>query len=133
MNTPSIPPGATKNILLVDDDDDIRALLGYQLKRAGYTVATVSNGCSALKALQIQCFDLLITDALMPEMSGYELAQAVRATGEGSQLPIMMLTALDTEHEASMLSHSGVDHFENKPYAIGPLLVSVARLLAGKF
>ena len=132
MNTSANPPGLAKNILLVDDDDDIRALLGFQLKRAGYNITLVSNGCSALKALQNKCFDLLITDALMPEMSGYELAQAVRATPQGMQLPIMMLTALETEREVSILSHSGVDHFENKPYAIGPLLVSVARLLAGK-
>ncbi len=68
MNTASIPHEIARNILVVYDDDDIRALLGYQLQRAGYTVTSVSNGYSALNALKIQPFALLITDALMPEM-----------------------------------------------------------------
>lgn len=126
------PPKQNKSILVVDDDEDIRTLLGFQLKRAGYDVNTVSNGLSALNAVKTQPYDLLITDAMMPQMSGYDLVQAVRAIEVGANIPIMMLTALDTEQDALLAFRYGVDHFENKPYIIGPLLANVTRLLAEK-
>ena len=128
MTTPENLASSKKKILVVDDDDDIRNLLSFQLKIAGYEITGVSNGFSALNAIKSQPFDLLITDAMMPQMSGYELVQVIRAAG--ILTPIVMLTALDTEQDALMAFRYGVDHFENKPYTIGPLLANVARLLA---
>jgi len=128
MTTPENLAGSKKKILVVDDDEDIRNLLSFQLKIAGYEVTGVSNGFSALNAIKSQPYDLLITDAMMPQMSGYDLVQVVRAAG--ILTPIVMLTALDTEQDALMAFRNGVDHFENKPYTIGPLLANVARLLA---
>ena len=131
MTTPANLTGQKKTILVVDDDEDIRTLLSFQLKRAGYEVTSVSNGFSALNAIKSQSFDLLITDAMMPQMSGFDLVQVIRTAG--ILIPIMMLTALNTEQDALMAFSYGVDHFQNKPYTVGPLLANVARLLAENF
>jgi two-component system cell cycle response regulator CpdR len=62
-------------ILLAEDDDSLRCHLARALERAGYAVAAVSRGTEALPLLEIERFDLLLTDVVMPEMDGIELAQ----------------------------------------------------------
>ena len=117
----------TSRILLAEDDDSLRSFLERALKRAGYTVASYANGLEAYRHLQEEPFTLLLTDIVMPEMDGIELA---RLAGElDPQLKIMFITGfaavtLNTEspalQEATVLS---------KPFHLRDLVAEVDRLL----
>lgn len=79
-----------KKILLAEDDDNLRLFLIRALERAGYTVCGFDNGISAYECLQSEPFSLLLTDIIMPEMDGIELAR--RATEMDPDLKIMFIT-----------------------------------------
>jgi CheY-like chemotaxis protein len=85
------PVSEHKHILLVDDEPAVRHALSLLLDCAGYAVETAASGEDALVRLEASRFDLLITDNLMPGMSGIELAEATRA--RTPELPIVMFTA----------------------------------------
>jgi len=84
-------------VLLVDDDDDARALYVYMLASAGYKVKAVSNGLEALAEIQVNRPDVLVTDILMPVLSGLDLIAAVRSDGEFSDLPVVAITSFGVE------------------------------------
>jgi CheY-like chemotaxis protein len=84
-------------VLLVDDDDDARALYVYMLASAGYKVKAVSNGLEALAEIQVNRPDVLVTDILMPVLSGLDLIAAVRSDGEFSDLPVVAITSFGDE------------------------------------
>ena len=115
-------------ILLAEDDDDMRRFLVKALQRAGYDVADFDNGASAYERLREEPFSLLLTDIVMPEMDGIELAR--RATEIDPDLKVMFITgfaavALNPDSEApkdaSVLS---------KPFHLKDLVNEVERLLA---
>lgn len=115
-------------ILLAEDDDDMRGFLTRALKTAGYDVVAFDNGQSAYERLREEPFTLLLTDIVMPEMDGIELAR--RATELDPDLKVMFITgfaavALNPESEApkdaSVLS---------KPFHLKDLVNEVERLLA---
>ncbi len=78
-------------ILLAEDDDDMRRFLAGALERAGHEVSAFAEGASAFEELQAAVFDLLLTDIVMPEMDGIELAR--RAAAQDPCLQIMFITA----------------------------------------
>jgi two-component system, cell cycle response regulator DivK len=80
-------------ILLVEDDDDARALYGYMLASAGYKVKGASNGLEALAEIQVNCPDVVVTDIAMPVLSGLDLIQAVRSNDELKDLPVVAITS----------------------------------------
>jgi two-component system cell cycle response regulator CpdR len=115
-------------ILLAEDDDDMRRFLVKALERAGYDVADFDNGASAYARLREEPFSLLLSDIVMPEMDGIELAR--RATELDPDLKVMFITgfaavALNPDSEApkdaSVLS---------KPFHLKDLVSEVERLLA---
>ncbi|MDD9329354.1 MULTISPECIES: cell cycle two-component system response regulator CpdR [unclassified Bartonella] len=92
-----------KRILLAEDDNDMRRFLAKALERAGYEVTDFDNGVSAYECLQEEPFSLLLTDIVMPEMDGIELAR--RATEIDPDLRVMFITgfaavALNSNHDA---------------------------------
>jgi len=80
-------------ILLADDDSDLRFLNKMVLSEAGYDVTTVANGLEATSAAQNQMFDLILLDAMMPEMDGYEAFRNLRSNPTTSTIPIVFLSA----------------------------------------
>jgi two-component system, cell cycle response regulator CpdR len=119
---------ATKRILLAEDDNDMRQFLTRALKNAGYDVVSFDNGKSAYDRLREEPFSLLLSDIVMPEMDGIELAR--RATELDPDLKVMFITgfaavALNPDSEApkdaSVLS---------KPFHLRDLVNEVERLLA---
>ena len=82
--------GAALRILLAEDDHDMRAFLAKALERAGYHVSSFDNGLSAYERLREEPFSLLLTDIVMPEMDGIELAR--RATRLDPDLKVMFIT-----------------------------------------
>ena len=83
----------SKTVLLVEDDSDLRDMLGQTLQRAGFTVVTAVHGADALTKLRTLDADIVVTDILMPEMDGFELIRALRA--KWPQLPIVAMSGID--------------------------------------
>jgi two-component system cell cycle response regulator CpdR len=120
--------GAMPKILLAEDDNDMRRFLVRALSNAGYEVASFDNGRSAYERLREEPFELLLTDIVMPEMDGIELAR--RATEIDPDLKVMFITgfaavalnaATQAPKEAKILS---------KPFHLRDLVNEVDRMLA---
>ena len=117
----------TRKICLAEDDDDMRRFLGRALANAGYDVVSFDNGASAYERLREEPFTLLLTDIVMPEMDGIELAR--RATELDPDLKVMFITGFaavalnpetDTPAEAKVLS---------KPFHLRDLVAEVEKML----
>jgi DNA-binding response OmpR family regulator len=106
----------TIKILAIDDDQDILSLLSLQMKQVGWCVQTALNGQIGLELFCQDEFDLIITDAMMPQMSGYEVITAIRNNPKGANIPIIMLSAITNEEEIARAMGQGVDAYFGKPY-----------------
>jgi DNA-binding response OmpR family regulator len=81
------------NVLLAEDDDDLRALYGYMLAAAGYKVNAVRNGLKAFAEIQVNRPDVVVTDIAMPVLNGLDLIMAVRSDDEFAGLPVVAITS----------------------------------------
>src|SRR5213075_687536 len=91
----SAPAGGERPcVLLVEDDPALRRYLEVVLQRAGYAVASAGDGLDAMKVLLAARVDVIVTDALMPNLDGYELCRFVRNSQHLAHLPIILLSAL---------------------------------------
>lgn len=118
-------------ILVVDDEKDILELLKYNLEKEGFTVLTATNGRQALKLLT-QNLTLMILDVMMPEMDGWEVCKAVRKDPKYSSLPVIFLTARDTEVDEVVGLELGADDYITKPVKVRTLIARVKKVLRGK-
>ncbi|KQP46215.1 hypothetical protein ASF44_24830 [Pseudorhodoferax sp. Leaf274] len=124
-------PPSGRHILVAEDDPEIRANLQRLLRLEGFRVTAVADGRAALAALHAQAPDLLLTDAMMPELDGESLLRLLRADPRHAQLPVLLLTArADTEDHARALQ-AGASAVVTKPFQRAVLLDSIRRLLAG--
>jgi DNA-binding response OmpR family regulator len=114
-------------ILVAEDDKNIRLLLTKNLQNAGYYVIDVEDGKSALFYFTKDHIDLVITDIMMPKMDGNELTAEIRKLR--SDIPILMLTALESIDDKSKGFDSGTDDYMVKPIIIKELLMRVKALL----
>ena len=114
-----------KRILIVDDELGIVEALCDVLSEEGYAVTTAHHGGEALALAATDKPDLVITDYMMPLMSGLELAAALRRAGHAA-LPIILITAIDPEHLPQALDVSAV---LRKPFSLEVLLRTVRKLL----
>jgi two-component system chemotaxis response regulator CheY len=112
MTTPEALP---RKLLVVDDEDSVLKLLKTLLTRANYRVNTCSTGSDALKLLSQSSYDLMITDAMMPKMTGVELVKTVRANPSLQQLPILMLTRKNDRNDVKTALQAGVTDYVIKP------------------
>jgi sigma-B regulation protein RsbU (phosphoserine phosphatase) len=104
-------------LLIVDDNEDNRYTLWRRLARYGYTnVTTASNGREALQLLQTQPFDLILLDIMMPEMNGYEVLEHLKASAELSQLPVIMISAVDEMDSVIRCIELGAEDYLGKPF-----------------
>jgi CheY-like chemotaxis protein len=115
-------------VLLVEDDRSVRRYLEVTLLRSGYDVVTAEDGLEAMKlALSSQC-DLVVTDAVMPNLSGQELARFLRNNQKLSHLPIVLLTGQENK-ESSATAENLIDAFLYKPVKARELTNCLAGLL----
>ena len=129
MAVNELESGAVHRILLAEDDDDMRRFLVKALQKAGYEVTSYGNGADAYERLKEEPFTLLLTDIVMPEMDGIELAR--RAAELDPELKIMFITgfaavALNPESEAPKDAK-----VLSKPFHLRDLVHEVERLIAG--
>jgi DNA-binding response OmpR family regulator len=114
-------------ILIAEDELHIRTLLSKYLKHHGFQVIETKNGKEALTVFNHEHIDLLITDIMMPEVNGHRLSHRIRQTHK--DLPILMLTALDTYDEKEKGFLSGVDDYMVKPVDLNEMLLRINALL----
>ena len=101
-----------KCILLVEDDRSVRRYLEVTLQRAGYEVITAEDGLAGMKCALTSRVDAVITDAVMPQMSGHELARFLRNNPKLSKLPIVLLTG---QENRAASTENLIDVFLDKP------------------
>mgnify|MGYP006268863185 FL=1 len=120
--------GSTKaQILVVDDEEGVRELLGDALRVAGYSVRGASDGMSALTALRNAPADLLIIDINMPVLDGFELLEQLR--NKGDQTPALMLSARGDREDKTRGLRLGADDYVTKPFGLEELLLRVGAIL----
>jgi diguanylate cyclase (GGDEF)-like protein len=115
-------------ILVADDDPGILRQLGAQLRQAGYSVRTACDGEEALRAAADQPPHLLVTDWMMPRMSGLDLVRELRRTDFGRGIYVLVLTSRSLDDQVVTVFDSGADEFVAKPF--NPRILQ-ARVLAG--
>lgn len=116
-------------VLVVDDDPVNLQLLEQLLEAEQYMVVTVLSGEQALDKLQTEAWDLLITDIMMPKMSGYELVRTVRETLTITELPILVLTARSRREDLLAAFRSGANDYVTKPVDAVELKARVQALI----
>ena len=116
-----------KKILVVDDEQDLLEILSFNLKAEGYQVSTAADAAQAL-ALNPALFDLILLDVMMPGMSGFRLAEILRRERHLS-VPIIFLTAKDTENDLLTGFSLGADDYVSKPFSVKELSARVKALL----
>ena len=115
-------------ILLVDDEQDILEIVGYNLTQEGYNVVTASNGKEAIQVAKRELPQLIIMDVMMPEMDGMESCENIRKIPELSNVIIAFLTARSEDYSQVAGFDAGADDYITKP--IKPkLLVSKVKAL----
>jgi DNA-binding response OmpR family regulator len=115
------------DVLIAEDDADIREWVALALSKARYHVRTVVDGAEALVAYAEKRPDVLILDIMMPRKSGYDVCMEIRR--KDRHLPIMMLTAKGTERDKVLGLDLGADDYLSKPFGLGELKARVAALL----
>jgi DNA-binding response OmpR family regulator len=113
-------------ILVVDDEPDIRRLVGELLRRAGHDVVEAENGRAGLRALHASPPDLVVLDVSMPEMDGWQTLERIR---DLSDVPVLMLTARGNELERVRGLQAGADDYVTKPFGRQELVARVQALL----
>jgi two-component system, OmpR family, alkaline phosphatase synthesis response regulator PhoP len=116
-------------ILIVDDEQDIAALVSYNLEREGYTTVKAFDGGSVPRIIQKQKPDLIILDLMLPGMNGLDICKAIRANPETAHLPIIMLTARVEETDKILGLELGADDYMTKPFSVKELIARVRTLL----
>jgi two-component system cell cycle response regulator len=123
---PAKVPGQSQCVLLAEDDPALRRYLEVVLQRAGYEVVSAADGLEAMKFLLNAKVDVVVTDAVMPNLDGYQLCRFMRSSKHLSRLPIILLSALDPRnaiHESEQ-----VDAFLAKPVSPEDLLSRIVEL-----
>ena len=115
-----------QKILIVEDDLAIQALLHDFIQEAGYEVVLASDGVEALSLLSEQDFDLILLDIMLPKIDGYGVCEVMR---KKSDVPIVMLTALDGEQNQIKGLDLQVDDYITKPFSMPILIRKIAAVL----
>ena len=115
-------------ILVVDDEQDMLEILKFNLETEGYEVVTATSAEEALQ-LDIASFDLLLLDVMMGGMSGFAMARQLKDNPATSQVPIIFLTARDTENDTVTGFNLGADDYISKPFSLREVMVRVRAVL----
>ena len=120
-----------RRILLIDDNQDFRDVLGARLKKEGYEVTAVASGQEGLKTMVAQPFDLVLLDMLMPDQDGIETYQAIRAVEATRKVPVILMTGMAVEGHWEPLPYEtdGAAFVMGKPYDLSLLVARITQLL----
>lgn len=117
-----------QRILVVDDEQDLLEILKFNLETEGYEVATASSAEEALQ-MDIASFSLLLLDVMMGGMSGFAMARKLKEKTTTANVPIIFLTARDTENDTVTGFNLGADDYISKPFSLREVMVRVRAVL----
>lgn len=117
-----------KRILVVDDEQDLLEILKFNLETEGYEVSTACSAEETL-TLNVGTFDLLLLDVMMGGMSGFAMAKRLKTDPATANIPIIFLTARDTENDTVTGFNLGADDYISKPFSIREVLVRIRAVL----
>lgn len=115
-------------ILVVDDEEDLCEILKFNLEMEGYTVDTAYSAEEALK-LDITQYNLLLLDVMMGEISGFKMARMLKANKDTAEIPIIFITAKDTENDTITGFNLGADDYISKPFSLREVIMRVKAVL----
>ncbi len=104
------------SLLVVDDNEMNRDMLGRRLQRQGYRVTMAVDGRQALEFIREESFDLVLLDIMLPVMNGYEVLEELRADQALSQIPVIITTALDESDGKAKCLELGAEDYLTKPF-----------------
>lgn len=117
-----------KKVLVVDDEQDLCEILKFNLETEGYEVDTAYSAEEALN-LELKSYNLLLLDVMMGGMSGFALAKKLKSEPSTASIPIIFLTARDTENDTVTGFNLGADDYISKPFSIREVMVRVKAVL----
>ncbi len=115
-------------ILVVDDEEDLCEILKFNLENEGYLVDTANSAEEALK-LDINKYNLLLLDVMMGEMSGFKMANILKKNKSTQKIPIIFITAKDTENDKITGFNLGADDYISKPFSLREVMARIKALL----
>ena len=115
-------------ILVVDDEEDLCEILKFNLEMEGYTVDTANSAEEALK-LDLTSYNLLLLDVMMGEISGFKMASMLKKNKDTAGIPIIFITAKDTENDTVTGFNLGADDYISKPFSLREVIVRVKAVL----
>jgi CheY-like chemotaxis protein len=121
--TPSLKQ---RSILIIEDEEGIRALLVQVLSLAGYHTTAVDNGSEGVSRFRQDGYDLVVTDVRMPGMPGWDVAKAIKQCTP--MTPVVAITGWEVETFAAQLNDAGVDRVVKKPFNVEDVLSAVSQL-----
>jgi CheY-like chemotaxis protein len=116
-------------ILIAEDDAKSRDLLSQRLEGWGYQVVTACDGAEALERTEREDFDLILTDWMMPRLTGIELCETLKGSEGTEHIPMIMLSTKKTQADVAKAYESGFDDFIAKPFAQSDLEARVSKAL----
>jgi len=115
-----------KNILIIEDESKIREFIGIYLRKEGYKVIEAENGEVGLLKFSKTKIDLIVLDIMMPKLNGFEVCKKIRET---SDVPIIILTAIEEEQDHIYGYEIGADDYVTKPFKVKILIAKIKRQL----
>jgi DNA-binding response OmpR family regulator len=130
-SSPAASEGSGKTILVVDDETEIRKMLVRLLTRAGHHVVEADKGLAALRLVKERHPDLIVLDAMLPEVHGFEIARRIKGSQRYGKIPIIMVSAVyrGWRYAEDLKASCGVDHFIEKPFRIAEVMAAVDQCL----
>ncbi len=116
-----------KRVLIVDDDDEIRELLEFDIQQSGYFVDSAKDGLEGLNKALNNTYDIILLDVMMPKMNGFDVCKTIRQAKLA--IPILMLTAKGTIYDKTEGFDCGADDYLVKPFDIQEVLLRIKVLL----
>lgn len=116
------------HILVVDDEDDLCEILKFNLENEGYRVDTANSAEEALK-MDLQKYDLLLLDVMMGEISGFKMANMLKKNKATAAIPIIFITAKDTENDTVTGFNLGADDYISKPFSLREVIARVKAVI----
>ena len=117
------------NILVIEDEPDIRRNLEYNLGREGFNASSVGSLDEAGEKLKSKKFDLILLDLMLPDGSGLDLCKKIKSNSETEATPIIILTAKDDEVDKVVGFELGADDYVTKPFSVRELILRVKAIL----
>jgi DNA-binding response OmpR family regulator len=120
---------AGEKILVIDDDQDIRRLLGVRLKAKGYEAVFAGDAISAVNQARHERPDLILLDLSLPAGDGYVVMERLKAMPALEGIPVIVVSARDPLVEEAQLAAAGADAFFRKPFDYEELMIAIAQAL----